>query len=287
MSDIGKTADRAGALPNLIIIGAAKCGTTSLHHYLNAHPEATMSEPKELEFFVDDGTWSKGVDWYETHFDPDARIRGESSTRYTRDHNPAYVAERIKGVIPDLKLIYIVRNPIDRIRSDYHQHQTVGVESRSLANALADPENPYFLASRYGTQLKPFVEQFGSARILVETQERFLVERRACLRRVFEFLEIDAGVDRPDFDLTWERSEGKGWAYSLAWRLRERGIRPPGFLRWPMQQLARSSVLGGRRRSARPPEIDDALHASLVARLRPEVDILRQLTGMSFDEWPL
>jgi hypothetical protein len=285
MSDIGETADRAGALPNLIIIGAAKCATTSLHNYLALHPEASMSEPKELEFFSDPAIWAKGLPWYETHFDAAAAIRGESSTAYTRFDNPTFVAERIKGVVAEPKLIYMVRNPIERIRSDYHQHRTAGVESRSLAEALGDPDNSYFLASRYATQLTPFAEQFGMDSILVETQERFLVERRECLRRVFRFLEIDDTFDRPEFDLTWERSEGKGWAYSLAWKLRKRGIRPPRFLRWPMQQLARSRALGGSGSSARPPEIDGALRDSLVERLRPEAEELEAMTGMSFDGW--
>src|ERR1700761_4316974 len=108
MSSTAPTAEQAGALPNLIIIGAAKCGTTSLHNYLDLHPEVQMSEPKELEFFVDDGNWAKGLAWYRTHFDPAARIRGESSTRYTRDHNPSYVAERIQETVGDLKVVYMV-----------------------------------------------------------------------------------------------------------------------------------------------------------------------------------
>ena len=57
-----------GALPNLIVIGGLKCGTTSLHHYLNLHPEIGMSRPKELNFFVEELNWGLGADWYRGHF---------------------------------------------------------------------------------------------------------------------------------------------------------------------------------------------------------------------------
>jgi hypothetical protein len=287
MSDAGPTGANVGALPNLLIIGAAKCGTTSLHNYLNAHPEISMSDIKELDFFVTDGTWGNGVDWYKGNFDPTATIRGESSTSYTRGRHAEGVAARAKSVLSDVKLIYMVRDPIDRIRSDYHQHRAIGMERRNLAAALADPENPYVQASSYGSQLKPYVDHFGAQRILVETQERFLTERRACLGRIFQFLEVDDQVDRDEFDRTWERSEGKGWAYSLGWRLRQRGVRLPRALRWPAQRLQRSWLLGGASRSARPPEIDEDLRRKLVACLEPEMATLRKLTGMSFDEWSL
>jgi len=287
MSDAGLTGANVGALPNLLIVGAPKCGTTSLHNYLNAHPEISMSEIKELNFFVTDGTWSNGIDWYKRNFDPTSKIRGESSTSYTRGRNAERVADRAKSLLSEVKLIYMVRDPIDRIRSDYHQYRAIGNERRSLAAALADPENPFIQASRYGSQLMPYVDHFGAHRILVETQERLLSERQACLGRIFRFLEVADQVNLAEFDRTWERSEGKGWAYSLSWKLSQRGIRLPRALRWPAQRLSRSRLLGGASSSARPPEIDEALRAALVARLKPEMATLRELTGMSFDEWSL
>ena len=288
MSDVRPKGADVGALPNLLIIGAAKCGTTSLHNYLHAHPEISMSETKELDFFVIDGTWSNGVDWYKENFDPTSAIRGESSTSYTRGRHTEGVADRIKSVLSEAKLIYMVRDPIDRIRSDYHHHRALGIEHRGLAAALADPENPYVQGSSYGSQLTPYVDRFGAHHILVETQERLLNERRVCLDRIFKFLDIDDQVDLVEFDRMWESSKGKGgWGYSLSWKLRRRGIRLPRQLRWPAQRLQRSWLLGGKSSSARPPEIDESLRATLVARLEPEMATLRELTGMSFDEWSL
>lgn len=67
-------------LPNLIIIGAMKCGTTSLHNYLNLHPQICMSQDKEPEFFVEEKNWPKGLTWYESFFPYTAKIIGESTS---------------------------------------------------------------------------------------------------------------------------------------------------------------------------------------------------------------
>ena len=81
------------ALPTVVIIGAMKCGTTSLHRYLDLHPQAAMSRPKELNFFIGPvaagsadwarGNWHRGAAWYAAHFDPSAEVRGEASPGYT------------------------------------------------------------------------------------------------------------------------------------------------------------------------------------------------------------
>src|SRR3954453_13232385 len=72
-----------GALPNLVVVGAQKCGTSGLHYYLGLHPEISMSRPKELNFFIEERNFSRGVDWYRRHFGPAARVGGESSPKYT------------------------------------------------------------------------------------------------------------------------------------------------------------------------------------------------------------
>ena len=64
-------------LPNLIVIGAQKCGTTSLHYYLGVHPDIFMSREKELRYFVEEFNWGKGIDWYRSHFGANASILGE------------------------------------------------------------------------------------------------------------------------------------------------------------------------------------------------------------------
>src|SRR5881398_2677233 len=108
-------------LPNLLVIGASKCGTTSLHHYLGLHPEIGMSRVKELHYFVEEPTESS-LRWYASQF-PDAPVRGESSPSYTQRHRSPLVAARIARVLPDVKLVYIVRDPVERLLSSYRFHR--------------------------------------------------------------------------------------------------------------------------------------------------------------------
>jgi hypothetical protein len=196
----------AGALPNLIVIGAMKCGTTALHRYLDAHPEIAMASAKEVNFFVgaevapphgpgDDpaggpGRWHRGWDWYATLFDPSAPVRGESSPGYTSPDHPD-VAARMAAGLPDVRLVYLVRDPVRRAVSQYRHHRRDGDERRPLAEAVLDPGSQYVARSRYHERLQPFLRHFPAKQILVVVQERLLAARRAELARVY----AHAGAD--------------------------------------------------------------------------------------------
>lgn len=246
-----------------------------------------MSDVKELDFFTADRNWGKGVEWYRSNFPEETPIRGESSTSYTRDRRATESARLVHEVLGTPKIVYLVRDPVERIRSDYHQYRAVGIEQRPIEEALADPANRYLEASRYGSRIAPYVEQLGRDSVLIESQERLLNERSRVLSRIFGFLGVRSDVRSPEFERMWERSEGKGWAYNLGWRLRARGVRLPAILRWPAQRLQRSRLAGGAAPTARPPGISETLRRELTSELRPEVARLRELTGAQFDEWQL
>ena len=154
-----------GALPNLVVVGGLKCGTTSLHHYLNLHPEVEMSRPKELNFFVAELNWPLGPEWYASHFSGRAPVRGESSPHYTNRPRFEGVAERMRSVLADARLVYMVRDPIDRMLSHYLHNVGGGYDDRALADAFADPDSAYVTRSRYFFQLEPYLEAFGAERI--------------------------------------------------------------------------------------------------------------------------
>src|SRR3954451_2019382 len=98
-----------GALPTLVVIGAMKGGTTSLYHYLRAHPDVFMSNEKELNFFSDDDMYDRGREWYEAQFTGDkarrARVRGEASPRYTMASAAPDTAARMAALLPDARLV--------------------------------------------------------------------------------------------------------------------------------------------------------------------------------------
>ena len=151
---------RHAQLPNLIIVGGLKCGTTSIHHYLGLHPEIQMSKPKELNFFVEELNWDLGLDWYASRFDDRFKVRGESSPHYTNLPRFEGVAERIHEHCPDARLLYMVRDPIKRILSHWVHATGAGYETREMVPTLSDPDTHYINRSKYWMQLQPYLELF-------------------------------------------------------------------------------------------------------------------------------
>src|ERR687895_1673032 len=143
MGRVPRRRRRHAALPNLIIIGGLKCGTTSIHHYLGLHPEIQMSKPKELNFFVHELNWDLGLPWYRGRFDSRFPVRGESSPHYTNQPRYTGVPERIHDTVPDAKLIYMVRDPISRILSHWRHSIGAGYETRPMAEVLTRGDQTY------------------------------------------------------------------------------------------------------------------------------------------------
>ncbi|MDP9377464.1 MAG: sulfotransferase [Actinomycetota bacterium] len=190
------------SLPNLIVIGAMKCATTALHRYLDLHPQIVMAAQKEMNFFVGPsvaegnaeqawhrGNWHRGVDWYAEHF-ADAPVRGEASPSYTSPSFPE-AAARMAAVVPDARLIYLVRDPIDRALSQYEHHRRMGTEQRGLEEALLDAGSQYLQRSAYHARLQPYLDRFPGERIAIVLQEDLLDRRHETLASLYRF----AGVD--------------------------------------------------------------------------------------------
>jgi hypothetical protein len=283
---------RAGpaALPNLIVIGGLKCGTTSLHHYLNLHPEIAMSRPKELNFFVAELNWDLGRDWYASHFSPEDRVRGESSPHYTNLPRFQGVAERMADLIADARLIYVVRDPIDRALSHYLHNVSSDYEPRPLAEALADPESAYIHRGLYAMQLEPYLERYPRERIAIVAHEELRLQRERTMRELFEFVGVDAGFSSPQFGREWETGGGKRTG---RFRVLDRAVRTPGLrgldrnfdrlpesLRWLVERLVHDPDGG----SAAKPELPAELRRRLEERFRPDVARLERIAGRRL-EW--
>lgn len=272
-------------LPNLIVIGAAKAGTTSLHAYLALHPEVEMSRHKELQFFVR-RRWREQVDWYADQF-PAARIRGESSPTYTMYPWLPSTADRIHELVPDTRLIYVLRDPVERAIASYVEHVYLGVEDRPIRQALLEfdrPDNPYLCASRYATQSQRFLDHFSRSEILVIDQTDLLRNRLQCMAQVFRFLDVDPAFHSAQFGRLHNTSDVKVRYNRLGFWMVRRGLftRQAGHLsRGPLVAPLRKLMSRPIDRRL-PPEDRDRL----VAALRPEVEQLRDLTGQSWSQWP-
>jgi hypothetical protein len=278
-------------LPNLIVIGAMKAGTSSLYEYLRAHPQVFMSDPKELRFFVaGDGNWDRGLDWYERHFDDagDARVRGEASPRYARAPLFAGVPERMASVVPDARLVYLVRHPVERMRSHYQQLVYDGWETRPAERALREYAD-YLDTSRYAFQLERYLEHFDASQVLVITTEDLRDARAAALSRLAAFLEIDdvwpaeavAAVHHETVDKElprpWRNAVRRLPGYGLAARVAPHRLRV-AFHRASVEERGAGA---GAAAAAVSPE----LVAELTDRLRPDVARLRELVGDAVGGW--
>jgi hypothetical protein len=282
---------RHAALPNLIIIGGLKCGTTSIHHYLGLHPEINMSKPKELNFFVEELNWDLGPDWYRGHFDERFAVRGESSPHYTNLPHFKAVPERIHAHIPDARLIYMVRDPISRILSHWSHAVGAGYETRPMEEALARGDQTYVTRSRYWMQLQPFLERFDRSQLAVITQEELQTDRDATMRKAFAFAGVDPDFTSEQFEREWEKSSAKE---SDRYQFMERLIKVPGFrafdrnfdrfperLRWIVEKV----VHDPQAPSAPKPELPDPVRESLTAQVSEDVAGLQEFAGREFAGW--
>jgi hypothetical protein len=282
---------RHAALPNLIIIGGLKCGTTSIHHYLGLHPEVQMSKPKELNFFVEELNWDLGLDWYRARFDDRFTVRGESSPHYTNMPRFRGVAERIERHCPDAKLIYMVRDPIERILSHWVHAKGAGYEFGGMDEVLSRPDTAYVHRSLYWMQLQPYLERFDRERIEVVTQEELQGDRQETMRRAFRFTGVDEDFTHEQFDREWEKSSAKqGDKYQTMERLvKLPGLRSfdrnfdrfPESLRWLVEKV----IHDPEKPSAPKPQPSEELLERLQGFLRDDVAALQEFAGRRFTGW--
>ncbi|MDC0835918.1 sulfotransferase domain-containing protein [Geitlerinema sp. CS-897] len=188
--------------PDFIIIGAQKCGTTSLYYYLNEHPNLFLSLNKEVHFWSIN--YEKGLDWYLAHFPPVP----ESEYLLTGEASPTYLdfpqaADRLSREFPNMKLIVLLRNPADRAISHYYHWVRLGKEDRSLETAIesqlqeiSNLDNFFGLRDNYiarGIYLdffKHWMQLFAREQFLVIETETFDRDPCTTLQTTHKFLGV-------------------------------------------------------------------------------------------------
>jgi len=271
-------------LPNFLVIGAMKAGTTSLHRYLREHPQVFMPDEKELDFFVAEKRWGRGRSWYEAQFAAagDAVAVGEASPCYTMFPRFSGVPARVAQLLPHARLVYCVRHPIERMRSHYLHEVEKGRERAPIGRALvSDPQ--YLDASRYAMQLDQYLDRFSARRILVISAEQLRDERAPTVARVLAFLGVDpqwssGSLLDQEFHLTSNKRVRRP--------LVEAALRVPGtralaeLAPRPVRRLASRGIDTGRATV-----IPEAVQAHLRAELRDDLVRLRVHAGDGFNGW--
>lgn len=204
-------------LPDFMIIGAMKCGTSSLFHYLAAHPNVASSKPKEVHYF--DDHYDSGLRWYRKHFPSrlskvgkDAIRCGEASPYYLFDPE---VPARVHATLPDVRLIAMFRDPVARAYSHFHHATGNGLDDRTFEEAIdaelayrasggSEPLHPthepafaqrrlqYLGRGLYAEQLSRWLEVFPAERILSLRSEDMFADPLAVYNAALEHLALPA-----------------------------------------------------------------------------------------------
>jgi len=272
-------------LPNLIVIGAQKCGTSGLHYYLSLHPEVSMSNPKELNFFIEERNFPRGLEWYSRHFDPSAKCRGEASPNYTAYPQHLGVPERIASIVPDARLVYIVRDPIERIAAHWVHNYAKRREKGDLRATLLHPNTSYVSRSKYFMQLQRFLVHFPEEQILVLDQADLRDQRMPTLRRLFEFVGVDPTFEHPKFEQVRHSTSRKKRATRLGMRVQKASRSALG-ARVPRRAwLALDVALPLSKPISKPDGVAEALGPDVLEVLGEDADRLRAQTGRDFAGW--
>jgi hypothetical protein len=277
----------AGPLPTFLIIGAMKSGSTSLFNHLREHPRVYLTPYKEPEFFVAEKQWGRGVEWYRRLFADagDALAVGEGSTAYTKPTEFAGVPQRIRSVVPDVRLVYILRDPVERIRSMYEHMVLVGGERRPIDEAvLADPK--YLGPSLYAHNLALYLEHFPREQLHVALTEDLRSDPVSTLAGVTAFLGL------PPVDLVPRRRVDLATADRRPDRRIKTMLREVPAAHLVLHRLPAPVRDGLRRLTTRPatgerPQLSGEVEDRLRDRLRPDVAELRTLLGPGAPSWGL
>ncbi|MGA1262529.1 MAG: sulfotransferase family protein [Prochlorothrix sp.] len=190
-------------IPNLFIVGAMKSGTTSLHNYLAAHPDIFMSSLKEPQYFSglsrpQQPMVSKTEQDYLDLFKEakNEKFVGESSTDYSKIPEFPGVPARIAAFSPEARIIYIMRDPVERALSHYWERVKQYLEGRDLLTTIRN-EPEIVAVGHYALQLKPYLNLFGPDRVYTLTLEALIADQESTLRALFEWLGVD-----PNFVVT-------------------------------------------------------------------------------------
>jgi hypothetical protein len=279
-SDVRAHPHSGGRLPDFLVIGAPKAGTTSLASWLRDHPDVFVPMRKELHFFdrprFDDPRWQR---WYQRQFaDCPEPVVGEATPSYL--HTPV-AAPRMASLVPDARLIALLRNPVDRAVSHYWYARSMNHESRDLDDALFagddSPGLPYMGAGRYLDNIERLLEYFPREALLVRLFEDVTDAPATLFRDVCEFLGVDATVV----------PENVGQAFNTHYRVRAPWVRrlmmrKSLYERWPKVAYRVDDLL---KAPAEYPRLTDDQRRRLADRFAEDNRRLEAWLGRELPGW--
>lgn len=268
-------------LPDFVIVGAMKAGTSSLAYSLGLHPEIFVID-KEVHFFDKDQNYCNGLGWYESHFinAPQKTVIGEKTPTYS--YLP-YVASRMAKAIPNAKLIWIFRNPVDRTYSNYWHAVKSGIESLNFQEALDKEEKRLLISpwlgyrkrSIYIEQVRCYLDFFPMKNMLFLLFENLVACPEITLRSAFDFLGVNSAFKLP------ETRVKKNTTYI------PRSIRIQKFIRKSCRRgrLYRALSRFNRKESSGYPQMEAKTRVELQEFFASHNVALANLINLDLDKW--
>ncbi|PWJ43297.1 sulfotransferase family protein [Sediminitomix flava] len=177
---------------DFILIGAMKSGTTSLADNLAVHPQINFSEPKEPHFFCN-SDWRKRLKEYEKCFKLNDQnlLRGEGTTSYAKYPMHPHIVEDLYEYNPNLKIIYLMREPVSRAISHYIHCVLRKFEHEKEINKALLNNSEYVNTGRYYMQIEPYLNVFGRHQVLLLPFEEYIQNSIGTYEKIANFLEIE------------------------------------------------------------------------------------------------
>jgi sulfotransferase family protein len=230
------------------------------------------------------------LDQYERYFDgADDLMRGEASPWYSWYPYITDVPERIHSLLPDVKLIYLVRDPVERAVAFYWEQfaSNRALEFEAAFADLEDPRHRYACASKYALQVEQYLPLFPRSELLIVDSEDLKQARHETLRSIFSFLGVDPDFSSPHFNEELNSVAGKRRATTLGRLLKHS---PPAVaIRRTLPVQTRQYLFAPVRRATshqvRRRPLPDDLRRRLEDVLRPDIQRFRELTARSFENW--
>jgi len=272
---------------NLFILGAMKCGTTTLFGHFEKHPQICFSNPKETGFFKDE-RWQDKIDVYHKKFKckkSNLKYYAEGDTNYTKFalNSNKNIWDRIYAYNSASKLIYLYRNPIDRIVSEYTHLILEGYQSGKIEDLVFSKTN-YIQNSSYYSQINPFIQKFGSENLLILSFEDFIKQKSKTLNQISDFLDI-APFKEENNPIHKNKSSG-----SLRFHYKTRPYsrylnKLISFLPKQARDGLMKILIPKERHIFSKPKLDTAIKKKIFNALEEDITKFEELTGKDFKHW--
>ena len=271
--------------PDFLVVGAMKAGTSSLWYHIRNH-QNVCGPLQEVHFFDRDTNYSQGLAWYSQALGKGTSLKdcliGEKTPKYGYSKR---CAERIYQLSPEMKMIWIFREPVDRAFSHflharrkasefYSFERAIQLESRNNGRKAAHLN--YLFRSKYSIHVKYYLELFERKNFLFLKFEDFVAEPLTQLEKVFDFLEVPAGkYEYRHLVRNQARTPGLPRARYIARRVFGRKSRAFEVV----------TGLSKRKRYVQKSELGERTRIKLMTEFRPYNEELAQMTGLDLSDW--